>query len=1609
MLQYRDQNSKKIVFAKPEKDLSIQFSELRDELNENINIVAGTWLPSVVRASNLPTVAGEGQYIFVEDEESVYRFQANAWGFLYKAPKYVGAALASRKSDQFIATANQRVFNLSGEYVPGQGRLDVYVSGVRQRIGEDYVETSPTSFTMTEGVALGLEVEGVYFSMNQAMYRDLKQEVDAAITATNTAMAAADTARFNWKTPVARFADIATTYPNPQPYDAVMVTGTNEPEAGRVYRFETGQWRHRQTVSVGPYESIAAQVRNQREVVNVKDFGAKGDGVTDDSEAIRRAILALPLKGGTLKFPPGAYLHGDGIEDKINGTGTSYLEHPTEPGRPYLTAAVPLDVGRDIRFLFVDYEDLRIEGYGAVVVSHPGNGECRNNSMFQFRNCTDLTIVGITVDGNKNARQPILNDYSDGSGANQRSVMGITGGDRITIKDVTSLNGIVDGISIGGNDAEPATNILLENVVVDNAYRNGVTVSTAENVRILNSRFTNTAKTYGIAPKAGVDIEADWGGTKNRNIVVEGCYFKGNEVIGLVYSVGAVNCRAIGCTFDGPKEAPSFAFDSTRWGYNYVQGCHFIDCGIPTEARGIYYTDNSFEMNPVVAAGADIEKTFMHLQGTDGTGGEAYVFIRDNTFRVNLAGVSATARNVDLGRFWIGDRKNVVVEGNTFVNLYSAGSPGMYVFRIGNFGQIGDAVIRGNVFRFTETRLAASMNQSLIFLTYDHAEKTNFYKDNLIYGYPKQVRVAAGSAKHESLTDGARYMKSMVLDNNAVVAVDPRVIGADSGLLFSHFKVTVFKFTQRAELEVNFTWQDDIKLTLYDELKPASAEDFEVEFYFSGGILYMKTLGAYNTALVELVFSGTANVGMDHNLNLLRYVDASVLTGKTKIQPTCRHATFPTLAATDGLKFQDGHLFYVEDTGTLYIVVDGDKLPVGGGGGGGTAKGGLVIDVTDYGAEGDGVTDDSEALKAAVAAIPATGGTLFFPPGVYIHGDGIENVTTGTGNSWLPTPGEPETPLINTTTSPIDIGRDIRLQFENVNNLTILGYGATIRSHPGNGECRNNSVFTFRNCNKLRVYGITVDGNKANRGPVFIDAGGTNQRGNFQVTATHDVHFKDVTSRGSLMDGFYLAGLDGAETLKGLRVDNCVADDAYRNGLTVSNALKPIIEGGRYINTGKLFGTLPMEGIDFEADWPGTKNEGGVIRDAYFTNNVIAGVGVSFRTHNLTIEGCTFDNEDRSIYYLGVANEISNTTVKGCTFLNCSLGEFIQDATYLDNTVKYNPTVAAGAGNSDIYFLYMYAALENDYVVFKRNKFIVDLTNVSPDASYLNLGRFSFNRDRYEFTDNTIVNMVNLYDFGSHSFNHLMGDTTPESILVKDNKFILADTRFTSLVGSSTFETPKRGAPNRVTGNLLDGYPKSVKLAFEENRFNVANIGQTYKRSELLGYQTVHVIDPAAIAYQATYISHHITLDFVYYNDKVRLDIVMDPDEFTYTMRAFDSHLPISTVPTWLQVWTKDDKILVKANGYFVAMVYESVTTGGNGDGTQRISGDYDVISPGAEADLTGATALQYDFHAPSIASTATGASLRKRTGQSTYITGANKAAWWNGTAWVDATGVVIP
>jgi hypothetical protein len=60
------------------------------------------------------------------------------------------------------------------------------------------------------------------------------------------------------------------------------------------------------------------------DVSNAKDYGAKGDGVTDDTAAIQRWLAAVGSSGGTGYVPSGSYLISNAITQTLSGVSLSF-------------------------------------------------------------------------------------------------------------------------------------------------------------------------------------------------------------------------------------------------------------------------------------------------------------------------------------------------------------------------------------------------------------------------------------------------------------------------------------------------------------------------------------------------------------------------------------------------------------------------------------------------------------------------------------------------------------------------------------------------------------------------------------------------------------------------------------------------------------------------------------------------------------------------------------------------------------------------------------------------------------------------------------------------------------------------------------------------------------------------------------------------------------------------------------------------------------------------------------------------------------------------------------------------------------------------------------
>jgi len=194
-------------------------------------------------------------------------------------------AYSSAYADTFTCTAGQTVFTLSGT-VGSQSALDVSLDGSTLINGVDFTWTSPSTLTLTVGAKVN-QVLLVKYLIAQAMGTMVAGGTPGQILYNNGGSVQGFTMS----------GDVTVV-----PTTGVATIGA---PSSRITYTQGGTGATSRTVTSKLQESVS-----------VKDFGAVGDGSTDDTTAIQNAINA----GSYVYFPPGTY-----SVSNVTLTSNSYL------------------------------------------------------------------------------------------------------------------------------------------------------------------------------------------------------------------------------------------------------------------------------------------------------------------------------------------------------------------------------------------------------------------------------------------------------------------------------------------------------------------------------------------------------------------------------------------------------------------------------------------------------------------------------------------------------------------------------------------------------------------------------------------------------------------------------------------------------------------------------------------------------------------------------------------------------------------------------------------------------------------------------------------------------------------------------------------------------------------------------------------------------------------------------------------------------------------------------------------------------------------------------------------------------------------------------------
>lgn len=313
---------------------------------------------------------------------------------------------------------------------------------------------------------------------------------------------------------------------------------------------------------------------NINNLVNVADYGAIGDGVNNDYDAILSACREInKLGSGTLYFPPGIYnIDEHRIDNGVNKNNIKNFK---------LSNCTRLNIeGNNSLLSFhgnwtreVDYENR-----GLTYSYHNAIG-------FEINNCIDVVVKNIELNGNCDK----------------------------TIKKATA-EGRSSGLIVSG-----CTNVIIEGVKIHHYHADGLYVNSRNNInegrkqtkkiKVINSKFTHNARQAcsliqlrqgifinclfsssgitglygGHAPQAGVDIEPNYEGDQvddsTGDISFIRCMFEDNvgfPYVGTSYTSTQYPIRFYSCTFKSePNRRNSIVVPLTR--ETSFKGCSFIE------------------------------------------------------------------------------------------------------------------------------------------------------------------------------------------------------------------------------------------------------------------------------------------------------------------------------------------------------------------------------------------------------------------------------------------------------------------------------------------------------------------------------------------------------------------------------------------------------------------------------------------------------------------------------------------------------------------------------------------------------------------------------------------------------------------------------------------------------------------------------------------------------------------------------------------------------------------------------------------------------------------------------------------------------------------------
>jgi hypothetical protein len=194
-------------------------------------------------------------------------------------------------------------------------------------------------------------------------------------------------------------------------------------------------------------------------------------------------------------------------------------------GTPWLIDTVWLASNQEILF-----------DKGVVVESKPGSGFHEDGQLFKGASLQNVTLQGYGA--TLKMRRDLFASGKPYQLSEHRHAIVIYASKNVKIRGLTIKDAGGDGIMIGGlTHSSYNRGVLIKDVLITNAYRNAISVISAEDLTVDNAVLINT---NGTSPQEGLDFEPDHEQQRIVNFTVRNCVIMNNKRLGISFPVSGL-------------------------------------------------------------------------------------------------------------------------------------------------------------------------------------------------------------------------------------------------------------------------------------------------------------------------------------------------------------------------------------------------------------------------------------------------------------------------------------------------------------------------------------------------------------------------------------------------------------------------------------------------------------------------------------------------------------------------------------------------------------------------------------------------------------------------------------------------------------------------------------------------------------------------------------------------------------------------------------------------------------------------------------------------------------------------------------------------------------